>query len=350
MAVKKNTGTRGLKAVILVGGLGTRLRPLTDNKPKPILPVVNLPFLERTIIHLKEFGIKDLILAMSYLPDEIRKYFKDGERCGVKLTYCLEKDPLGTAGAVKNAETYLDGPFVVLNGDNVFLEMDFAEAFAFHSEKKARATIFLTRVDNPDAYGVVETDDEGRVKRFVEKPPPGTETSNWINAGGYILEPEVLKYIPSGQHYMFEKGLFPKLLELGEPVFGYSYPGYWLDMGTPMKYFLLNMHFLEKSRQDKIPNGDGVVIHPSAVIKSPCVIDNGCRIGRDVCIKGPVIIGQDCVLEDNVSIENAVLWDNVSIGAGARLSRCIVASNVIIGDNLDLENRVITPSENVPLK
>ncbi len=348
-----------LKAVILVGGPGTRLRPLTDNCPKPIVPVLNRPFLEHTLAHLKQFGIEDVILAMSYLPDAIREYFGDGDRCGMRLTYCLEREPMGTAGAVKNAAAYLDGPFVVLNGDDVFIEMNMDEAFAFHREKKAKATIFLTWVDNPSAFGVVETDEDHRVQRFIEKPPPGEETTNWINAGGYILEPEVLEHIPANQHYMFEKGLFPRLLDEGEPVYGYPYRGYWLDMGTPEKYYSLNIDLLlskvhspliHDSRRDGIYCSPDVTLHPSAVITAPVTIERGCRIGREVSITGPVSIGRDCLLEDGASIENTVLWDGIHVGTGARLNRCIVSSNTVIGNGREIQDCVVTPSQTVPLK
>jgi mannose-1-phosphate guanylyltransferase len=358
MAVRKNSDMKGMKAVILVGGPGTRLQPLTNKIPKSIVPVLNRPVLEHMLAYLKQYGIEDIILTLNYLPDVIKDCFGDGSRYGVRLIYCMEDEPAGTAGAVKNTEKYLDGSFLVLNGD-VFTDMDLAAMFSFHRKNKAQATISLSWVDNPSAFGVVETDDKGRVKRFIEKPPPGTETTNWINAGAYFLEPAVLDKIPAGRHYMFEKGLFPDLLESGAPVYGYPYNGYWLDMGTPLKYFSLNIDLLESRlksrlvydcRQDKTQSGQGSDIHSSANIKAPCVIGSGCRIGRNVNIKGPVVIGRNCVLEDGVCIEDAVLWDNVNIGAGSRLSRCIVSSNTVIGGNRSIENRVVTPSQNVPLK
>jgi mannose-1-phosphate guanylyltransferase len=338
--MKKSVNPHGLKAVILVGGPGMRLRPLTDNCPKPIVPVVNRPFLEHTLAHLKLSGIKDIVLAMSYLPEAIREYFGDGERCGVRLTYCVEKEPLGTAGAIKNAAAYLDSPFIVLNGDNVFLEMDFHEVYDFHRNKKAKATIFMTQVDNPSAFGVVEIDANQRVKRFIEKPPPGTETSNRINAGGYILEPEVLGEIPAGRHYMFEKGLFPKLLKIGWPLYGYTYDGYWLDMGTPQKYFNFNMDLLlRKTKSPLLQNfrDDGVYysgdseIHPTANIV------------------GPVVIGSRCVIQSGASLEKTILWDNINIGRNSKLDNSIVASNTIINDNSKIENSVVTPLKTVPL-
>jgi len=348
---------QGLAAVILTGGPGTRLQPLTNDRPKSVLPVLNKPFMEHFIAYLRQYGIKDIILTLSYLPDVIREYLGDGSRYGVRLTYCLEEEPRGTAGAVKNAEAYLDNTFFVLNGD-VFTDMDLGDMLAFHRENKAKATISLTWVDDPSAFGVVETDSEKRVKRFIEKPPLAEATTNWINAGTYILEPGVLEHIPSNTHYMFEKGLYPHLLDTGVPVYGYPYRGYWLDMGTPEKYFSLNVDLLSskiKSPLVSITGQNGIyysrdaVVHPSAVVTTPVVIDGGSRIGRGAHINGPVVIGCGCHVEDGASIENAILWNNVRIGAGARIRQCIISSDINIGNNQDVTNCIVTPSETVPL-
>ena len=348
---------RKLKAVLLVGGPGTRLQPLTDYKPKSIVPLLNRPVLEHTLAYLKHYGIEDVILTLNYMPDAIQEYFGDGKRCGVRLTYCIEKEPMGTAGAVKNAEAYLDDSFFVLNGD-LFTDMNLADMLAFHRAKKAQATISLTWVENPSAFGVVETDTSRRVQRFIEKPPPGKETTNWINAGTYILEPEVLEQIPAGQHHMFEKGLFPRLLDIGKPVYGYEFKGYWLDMGTLGKYFSLNMDLLtakisspllpERKKND-IYYGKDVDIDASAVITAPVVIDSGCRIGRGVRITGPSAIGRDCRLEDGVTLENAVIWDRVNIGANASVNVCIISNDVVIGNNRNIVDSVVTPTRTVPL-
>ena len=353
MAVKKYDVTQGIKAVLLVGGLGTRLRPLTDNRPKSFLPVLNHPFLEHTIGYLKNYGITDIILTLNYLPDVIQNRFGDGKKYGVHLTYCIEKDPLGTAGAVKNAEKYLDEAFFVFNGD-VFTDMNLADMLAFHRRVKAKATISLTWVDNPSAFGVVETDVNQRVKRFIEKPPLNEATTNWINAGVYILEPEVLKQIPPGQHHMFEKGLFPRLLDIGSPIYSYTYKGYWLDMGTPQKYFNLNMDLLLSKTKSPLfikygNESRDYDIHSTAKIIEPALIDRGCTIGPGVYIKGPVIIGKECIIRDGAILEKAILWDNVSIGQNSQLNNCIIGSNTVIADNSKITNSVITPSSTVPL-
>lgn len=350
----------GLKALILVGGPGMRLRPLTEDRPKSVVPVLNFPAMEHTFAYLRQYGIEDITLAMNYLPDVIKGYFGDGRRCGVRLTYCLEKEPLGTAGAVKNAAEHLDGTFFVLNGD-LFTDLNLAEMLAFHRDKKAKATISLTWVDDPSAFGVVETDDNQKVQRFIEKPPLAEATTHWINAGTYILESEVLEYIPSNTHYMFERGLFPALLDAGEPVYGYSYRGFWLDMGTTRNYFSLNMDLitskvnsplisLSKSDKEGIRCTADVVIHSSASIIPPVLIDKGCTIGKNVHLNGPVIIGSSCRLDEGAVVENTILWDNVIVGSNARLEHCIVTSRAVIKANQELNNCIITPDSTAPLQ
>lgn len=341
-----------MKAVILAGGEGTRLRPLTYLTPKPMVPVLNRPFLEHIITYLRNYRVNDVTLALSYRPEVIRNYFGDGSNLGIQLHYTVEDNPLGTAGAVKNAERYLDRTFVVLNGD-VFTELDIADMLAFHRSKGAKATIALTWVDNPCAFGIVETDSDGRVKRFVEKPSPSQVTTNWINAGIYLLEPEVLKHVPTNAHYTFEKGLFPLLLELGEPVYSYPFRGYWLDMGTPEKYLRLNCDLLLLNAKSALINGlsrDGVccdkdvIIHPSAKIAGPAIIGSKCQIDQKAYIKGPVVIGPDCYIGDSASLEVAVLWAGVNIGAGVSVKQCIVGTNTKIETSEQVISGVVTSS------
>ncbi|OGN96934.1 MAG: hypothetical protein A2Y89_06970, partial [Chloroflexi bacterium RBG_13_51_18] len=263
-----------------------------------------------------------------------------------------------TAGAVKNAEAYLDDTFLVLNGDNILTNMDLHDMLAFHRDKKAKATISLTRVDDPSSFGVVETNENQLVSRFIEKPPRGEATSNWINAGGYILELEVLKQIPPGQHYMFEKGLFPHLLETGQPVYGYTYKGYWLDMGTPQKYFTFNMDLLlsktksplfQEFKSNSIYFVGDSDVNPTTKITGPVIIDRGCKIGAGVCITGPAVIGKDCIIEEGASLERVILWDKVKVGRHSQLKTCIISSDTVIEDNKNIQNIVITLSNTLPL-
>jgi mannose-1-phosphate guanylyltransferase len=339
------------KAVILVGGEGTRLRPLTNGTPKPMLPVLNHPFLEHTIHYLRKHGIVEIVLALSYMPEVIKEHFGDGRRWGVRMRYTLEDSPLGTAGAVKNAEEYLDSTFVVLNGD-IFTSLDIANMFAFHRKKEAKATIALTWVDNPYAFGVVETDNSHRIQRFVEKPAPHEAITNWINAGVYILEPEVLHQVPQNSYYMFERGLFPRLLELGATMCGYQFWGQWLDMGTAEKYLDLNCDlllsadkppFIGSPVQNEIYCAGDAIIHPSAQIEGPVVVAGRSRIGPGVRIKGPVVLGSDCDIADGAVLEMAVLWHNVTVKEGSVLKKCVVGNGAIIESGEQIIGRVISP-------
>ena len=339
------------KAVILVGGEGIRLRPLTNDIPKPMLPVLNHPFLEHTIRYLNKHGITEIILAMSYLPEVIKDYFGDGRRWGIELRYALEDNPLGTAGAVKNAEEYLKSTFVVLNGD-IFTGLDITAMYSSHLESKAKATLALTWVDSPSAFGVVETDGRHRIQRFVEKPAPGEATTNWINAGVYILEPEVLQHIPENVHYMFERGLFPRLLELGVTMCGYQFQGQWLDMGTADKYLSLNCDlllsderpaFIGSPMEKEMYCAGDAVIHPSSQIVGPVVIASRSRIGPRVSIKGPVVLGPDCDIGDGAILEKAVLWQGVAVGEGSVLKKCVVGNNAKVQPGEHVIERVIPP-------
>ncbi len=323
------------QAIILVGGQGTRLRPLSYHMPKSMMPVLNRPFLEHTLAYLRNYGVRDVILALSYLPEAIQGHLGDGANLGIRLSYAVEDSPLGTAGAVKNAAPDLADTFAVLNGD-IFTDLNLADLVTFHRRRSAKVTIALTYVDNPSAFGVVETESDDRVRRFVEKPSPDQITSHWINAGIYILEPEVLRHVPQNSHYMFERGLFPRLLELDEPVYGYPFSGYWLDMGTPDKYLCLNCdlllakatsHLTPEMNQEDISCAADAVIHSSAKITGPAIISSKCRIDQEVRIKGPVVMGEGCHIGKGASLENAVLWPGVSVEADAILKQCVICYN-----------------------
>lgn len=256
-----------MKAVILVGGEATRLLPLTCNTPKAMVPVLNIPFLEHVIRYLSKHQIKDIILAQGYLAQPIEDYLGDGSQLGVKLNYVVEDTPLGTAGAVKNAERYLDETFLMLNGD-IFTDLDITAMIDLHQERKAKATIALTPVDDPTSYGLIETDAEGRITRFLEKPKRSQVTTNTINAGTYTLEPEILAQMPPQTKISIEREVFPLLLEQGKPVYAYPSSAYWIDMGTPEKYFRLHRDLLsgESSQYTPaLPGGGGdwrAKLHP----------------------------------------------------------------------------------------
>ena len=335
-----------MKAIILVGGEGTRLRPLTYSVVKPMVPVVNRPFIEHVMLKLAAHGINDIVLAMGYKPDSIFSYFKEGAGAGIKLTYSLEENPLGTAGAVKNAGGNVKDTFFVLNGDT-FSDIDYTEMLALHRRNSARATIALSHVDDPTRFGVVVTGEDGRVKAFIEKPAWENVTSHWINAGVYILEPAVLDCIPGGQFFMFEKSVFPPMLERGEAVFACASKAYWIDVGRPSQYHQLNRDILRGicssplHRVGNVTIDQTCVIHPSARIIGPAIIGGDCSIGENAMIAGPAVIGRGCRIGKKAVIEDSVLWDNIFIGAGACVIGSIIASGANIDENARLEDLTV---------
>jgi len=336
-----------MKAVILIGGEATRLLPLTCNIPKAMVPVLNTPFLEYVIRHLSEHQVKDIILAQSHLSPSIESYFGDGSQFGVKLSYIIEDTLLGTAGAVKNAEKHLSEIFLVLNGD-IFTDLDITAMLAFHLERKAKATIALTPVDDPTSYGLVETDAQGRVTRFLEKPSRNQVTTNMINAGTYVLAPEVLAQIPAQTKVSIERETFPQLLAHGEAVYAYPSSTYWIDIGIPEKYLRLHHDLLNgKSSQYELASGEEIVIggqsyiHPTTQIKEPIVIGSDCTIGQKVKLKGPVVIGSGCIILDDCVIEESILWQNTRLGHHVKLKKSIVADNCNLNANSTIEDSVL---------
>ena len=346
-----------MKAVILVGGEGTRLRPLTYNTTKAMVPVLNKPFLEHLLSYIKGHGVTDIILALSYLPHHIQGHFGDGAKMSLSLSYFIEKEPLGTAGAVKNAENMLDESFFVLNGD-ILTDIDLTAMMHQHRQAKAKISIALTPVEDPTIYGVVETDAQGMVVRFLEKPKREEATTNMINAGIYIIEPEVLDYIHPNKPTMFERYVFPLLLEKGEPILGYPSDSYWIDIGTPEKYLRLNHDLLLGKAPSLfratggVQTSDGSQVSPSADIKAPVIIGEECVIGPGVVIKGPAVLGPKCEIDQGATIDGAVLWDDVMVGKKVTLRNCIAASHSEIHqesevlDNCVLGDKVVVGKNN----
>lgn len=337
-----------MKAVVLVGGEGTRLRPLTYTTVKAMVPVLNRPFIQYVIRHLNNHNVNEIVLAMGYKPDPIKNYFDNLGGLDTRLIYSLEQVPLGTAGAVKNAAHYIDKgeAFFVTNGD-IFTDLDLTQMLNFHRDKKAKVTIALTPVDDPTQFGVVEVDSQQRVTRFVEKPSRHEVTSNLINAGIYILESEILERIPQGKRCMFEHDVFPRLVADGEPVYGYSTNAYWIDMGTPEKYLGLNHDLLMgkcrliKSQAENIHMSKQSSVHPQVRVTEPVIIDTGCTIGKGVQLKGPSVIGSECSIGDNTVIEGSILWAKVRVGERTFIKNCIIANDIYIESNAHIEDAVI---------
>ncbi len=341
-----------MQAVVMAGGGGTRLRPLTTNRPKPMVPVANKPMLEHTLDLLKQHNFSDVVLTLHYLPNIVRDYFQGGEELGVNLTYLVEEKPLGTAGGVKNAERYLDGTFVVFSGD-VLTDINLGKALSFHKQKGAAATIVLTQVTNPTDYGIVITEKSGRIKRFLEKPAWGEVFSDTINSGIYILEPDVLKHVKTDMEFDFSKHLFPALLELGEPLFGYAADGYWCDIGNPIQYLQANYDALQGRLKVEIPGretngvwlGEGAEIEDYVEIKEPAIIGNRARIREKASIGSFSIIGNGVTVDEKASIKRAVVWDNTVIGPRADLVGCIVGEKCSIRDAAIILEGAVTGDE-----
>jgi len=320
-----------MKGLILAGGKGTRLRPLTLNTPKPVVPVANSPFLLYQIDLMRSAGIDEIILSLSYQPRKIEDLLKDGSDYGVTIKYAVEGTPLGTGGAFKNVEGQIDSTTVVFNGD-VLTGLDLKAVIERHKQAGAVATLVLTPVDNPSAYGLVETGADGRVHRFIEKPGPDEVTCNTINAGIYVLEPQVLRYMPVGEAYSFERGLFPTLLEHKELVLSYILDGYWIDIGTPQKYLEVHHDILAgKFHSPRVSAGARPgSASANAFIDEKSIIDSDVTIRAGVRIENSVI-GRNCRIDEAAQIVDSIIWPGSTIDADARISGSIVGKGCMIG-------------------
>jgi len=320
-----------MQAVILVGGEGTRLRPLTYALPKPMIPILGRPFIGWIIARLRAAGVGDVILSCCYLPDTIESYFGDGADHGVKLHYVLEKDPLGTAGAIKNAIDLIHGSIYVCNGD-ILVGLDLRALHESHVSRGALATIHTRAVDDPSQFGVVETDASGRVKRFVEKPKPGETDARDINAGTYVLEREAVEAIPSGRAVSIERETFPLLIEKTGSVYAVSTADYWIDVGRPGPYFQAHRDIL-----------DGRFERPLGVEVAAGVWSaDGAPIPRGVAVRGPAYFGPGVTLEPGAAIEPySALYQNVRVRAGATIGASILWPGCEIGKNAVIRESIL---------
>lgn len=335
-----------MKAVVLVGGFGTRIRPLTYTNPKPMLPLVNRPFMEHFLSRLRSYGIRDVILSTFYLPEVFTDYFGDGSRMGINLRCITETCPLGTCGAVKFVEGYLqDESFMVCNGD-VLSGLDLGKMIEFHQSKKADITIYLTPVEDPTAYGLVPIDGDCRVQEFLEKPSWNEVTTNLINAGTYIIEPKVMALAPKGVNYSFERGLFPKALEQGLKIYGFVSDSYWLDLGTPAKYLAAHQDILERRLHfdfegreisDHIFVGQGTSFEPKSLVSGPIVIGKDTLIKPGAKIHPLSVIGDHCVIESGAEVTASVIYDHAFVGKDSAVRNSILSHHVKIGQKVIIE-------------
>ena len=319
-----------MRAVVLVGGFGTRLRPLTNDLPKQMLPIVRVPMIERVVAALGSFGVTEAVLSLGYRPDAFIDAYPDGVCAGVVLHYAVEPVPLDTAGAVRFAalSAGIDDTFIVVNGD-VLTDLNVAELWNFHKSHGAEGTIALTPVDDPSRYGVVPIDDDGRVIEFVEKPDPGTAPTNWINAGTYVLEPSVLDRIASDRKVSIERETFPAMVA-DESLYALHSSSYWIDAGTPETYLRAQLDLVDGIRANE------AAVLPSDEIDTSALVENS-------------VLGADVVIGNGAIIRNSILMDGVTVGPGVRIHDSIIASGARIGPDSRLgELTVIGAGIEVP--
>lgn len=349
-----------MHAVILAGGFGTRLRPLTSTRPKPLMPFANEPFLLHTLRRLAAGGIESVTLSTMYLPEAFNDLLPLAAKAGVEVTLSCESEPLGTSGAVRLLRDRLDETFLVLNGD-VLMDADVRELIATHRARAAVATIALVRVPDPSAFGLVPVDGEGRVRAFLEKPGADEWVTDLVNAGIYVLEPEVLDALPLGAS-SFERHLFPELLASGARVYGHELTGYWRDLGTPSAYLQAQFDLLEGRLQLPLEGADerapeqwlstGAVIDERAVVRGPVLLGEGARVEAEARVFGPAIIGPHAVVGAGARLERSVLLEGACLEPGARVSEAIVGARTrvdggaVVGDYAVLGDDVVVEEGN----
>jgi mannose-1-phosphate guanylyltransferase/phosphomannomutase len=355
-----------VKAVVMAGGEGTRLRPMTANQPKPLLPVVDKPIMEHVLRLLKRHGFTETVVTVQFLAALVRNYFGDGEEIGMALSYATEEMPLGTAGSVKNAQDALrDERFLVISGD-ALTDIDLTDLVRFHKENGALVTIGLKRVPNPLEFGIIIIDDEGRIQRFLEKPTWGQVFSDTANTGIYVMEPEVLDHVAAGEPVDWSGDVFPKLLAEGAPLYGYVADGYWEDVGTHESYLKAQADMLS-GRIDIEPEGfevspgvwvaEGAEVDPDAVLKGPLYIGGYAKVEAGAELREFTVLGSNVVVKEGAFLHRAIVHDNVFIGPSTNLRGCVVGKNTdvmagarieegaVIGDECVIESEAYVSSD-----
>src|SRR5436309_4702237 len=316
----------------MAGGEGTRLRPLTSNQPKPMVPIVGKPCMEHILELLREHGFEDVVVTVAFLPQAIRSYFGDGESLGLHVEYSVEESPLGTAGSVRLASDRLDDTFLVISGD-ALCDIDLTSLVRFHQEKGAAVTIGLKSVENPLEFGIVVTDADGRIERFLEKPSWGQVFSDTINTGIYVLEPEVLRHVPADRPYDFSKELFPLLLEMGRPIYGYVCDGYWQDIGNLDQYRQANFDALDEKVRLNVPG---------LKIRGDVWLGEGVEIDDVEGVEGPAFGGTNCRIAENASVGgHSVLSNSVTLRERARTSRSVIDSSTHVGRSALIDGAIL---------
>jgi mannose-1-phosphate guanylyltransferase/phosphomannomutase len=353
-----------MKAVVMAGGSGSRLRPLTVGRPKPMVPVVNQPVMGHILNLLKQHHLTDVVVTVQYLADMIEDYFGDGHHYDMNIHYSLEETPLGTAGSVKNAQEFLDETFVVISGDAI-TDIDLTKVIEFHKSKQAKVTLTLYRVPNPLEYGVIIVDENGRIQRFLEKPSWGEVISDTVNTGIYVIEPDILDRIEPGAPFDFSNDLFPLLMKEGIPLYGYVADGYWCDVGDIKEYMRATADLLNgKVKLGELGHpiggniwvGDDVEIAPDAELYGPIYLGNGVKIKGKVVMHGPSVVRDSTIIDTRANVDRSIIWRNSYVGEGVELrgaivgrqcslkSNAVVFEGVVIGDNTIVgESAIIHP-------
>ena len=351
-----------MKAVVMAGGEGSRLRPLTIRRPKPMVPIVGKPVMEHILNLLKRHGITEVIVTVQYLASNIEDYFGNGSQFGMRITYSREDVPLGTAGSVKNAEEHLTEPFLVISGD-ALTDYNLTDFIQYHQEKKSLATLLLAHVPNPLEYGVIITNEDGHIAQFLEKPSWGEVFSDTINTGIYMLDPKIFSYFEKNKQFDFSQELFPMMLRKGDPIYGYVAPGgYWCDVGNLSEYMRSNADALQNLVDIEIPAKnigsniwceEGVEISEDAQLYGPVYLGRDCKIRPGAIVHGPSIIGAYTIVDERAQVDRSIVWNNSYIGERAELRGALVGSATsikskgvmfegsVIGDNSIIQDGAI---------
>jgi mannose-1-phosphate guanylyltransferase/phosphomannomutase len=334
-----------IKAMVLAAGAGTRLRPLTYETPKPMVPVVNRPVVHHVLDNLLRHGVKDVMVNLYAHADQVRGYCGDGSRWSLNLSYSHEPKLMGTAGAIKKvAGFFKDGPFFVMSGDGLS-DVDLTGMLEFHRRRGSLATMGVKRIDSRFDYGVTLSRPNGRIKGFLEKPSWGDVFSNTVNTGIYLFEPEILKMIPAGRVYDFGHDLWPKLLKARKPIFAYEIEGYWCDVGNLSEYRRCQLDVLDGKAKVNIPGREapkgvwieeGASVDPKAVLKAPCVIGKGSRIEAGAQIGPYTVVGDRAKIAPKAVLKNCILFDHVTVGRNVHLSNCILGANGNVKENISV--------------
>jgi glucose-1-phosphate thymidylyltransferase long form len=348
-----------IRTIMMAGGKGTRLRPLTLVRPKPMIPLVNKPIIEYTVNKLKKSGFNDIIMTLNYMSTNIKNYFKDGSEFGIDIRYSVEKWPLGTGGSVKKAEKYIDDTFMVVSGD-VLTDVNFKDVVKYHKEKGAIATMVLTEVEDPTHFGIAVMDKNHKITEYLEKPSPEEAFSNVANTGIYIFEPEIFDFFDGKDKEVdFSKDIFPEVIRQDAGIYGYVFNGYWNDIGRPETYLAATYDILDQKMEQnfyktkmaesigKIGNiwvGKNVFIDEKARIEGPVVIGNNCTIEEGCKISRGSVIGDNVSIGKEVNIDGAVLFPNSIIEDNSFLTGCIIDTKCLIDKNTVVENGVVTGS------